>query len=100
MTRSLKSSQLRSRSIQTSDSEGDTCVFRTPSSPRDTMACMASISCSFGLGPGDAQEDLLFWALSPMCPLEAKSTNRMAEHHWLARLNLPVCGHVRQRPST
>src|SRR5262249_29721722 len=37
-TRSLKSSQLKSRSIQTSESGWDTFLLRTPSSPIDTIA--------------------------------------------------------------
>src|ERR1700724_3648041 len=42
-TRSLKSSQLRSRSIQTSDSDGDNSLLRMPSSPIETMALAAHI---------------------------------------------------------
>ena len=54
-TRSLKSSQPKSRSIQTSRRAGDTSRFRTPSSPIETITAAAPIDSQFYV-PGFAVE--------------------------------------------
>jgi hypothetical protein len=40
----------------------------------------------------------IYAALSHRCLAEAQDANRMVEHPWLAGLNVPVFGHVRQHP--
>jgi hypothetical protein len=55
-------------------------------------------SCCMFVGGHIIPFSVHFTALSQSCLFEAESENRISENQWLARLNFPVFGNLRQSP--